>query len=64
MHNRINGTRRFGTAMGRCARLLMPLAFFLFNVIKTTDSWGMMQRDGVNTKSEARYELWAILNLW
>jgi hypothetical protein len=33
---------------------------FLFNVIKTTGSWGMMQRDGVNTKLEAMKWGWAI----
>ncbi len=52
--NRINGTRRFSTAMGRCGCLLMQIALFLFNGIKTTSSWGMMQRDGVNTKLEVK----------
>ena len=54
--NRINGIRRFGTAMGRCARLLMQVALFLFNGIKTTGSWGMMQRNGVNTKLEREHK--------
>jgi hypothetical protein len=34
---------------------LILVALFLFNGIKTTGSWEVMQRDGVNTKSEAKY---------
>jgi hypothetical protein len=33
-NNRINGARRYGTAMGRCARLLIPLRCSFSTVLK------------------------------